>query len=56
MEIGVYPVGEWLASWEGRALINYGATVSHPGARAKALTGIDVGHSVPLPPGSDGET
>jgi N-acyl-D-aspartate/D-glutamate deacylase len=53
MEIGVYPVGEWLASWEGRSLINYGATVSHPGARAKLLTGIDVGHSLTLPPGSD---
>jgi dihydroorotase len=53
MEIGVYPVGEWLASWDGRALINYGATVSHPGARTKLLTGIDVGHSLTLPPASD---
>jgi N-acyl-D-aspartate/D-glutamate deacylase len=53
MEIGVYPFGEWLVSWEGRSLINYGATVSHPGARAKLLTGIDAGHSLTLPPGSD---
>lgn len=53
LEIGVYPIGPWLASWEGRALINYGATVSHPGARAKLLTGIDFGHTSTLPPESE---
>jgi len=51
MEIGVYPVAEWLASREGRATINYGATVSHPGARVKLLTGVDVGDPVILAPG-----
>jgi len=50
MEIGVYPVGAWLASREGRSLINYGATVSHPGARIKLLTGVDIGHGPGLPP------
>jgi len=38
MEVGVYPVAAWLASRESRALLNYGATVSHPGARAKLLS------------------
>src|SRR5207249_346493 len=32
-EIGTYPVTPWYAAREGRALINYGATVGHPGAR-----------------------
>ncbi|MDX1394114.1 MAG: amidohydrolase family protein [Gemmatimonadota bacterium] len=50
MEIGVYPVAEWIASREGSAIINFGATVSHPGARVKLLTGVDVGHSVLSPP------
>lgn len=50
LEIGVYPVAEWIASREGRALIHYGATVSHPGARVKLLTGEDVGHPATAPP------
>lgn len=50
MEIGVYPVAEWLASREGNALIHYGATASHPGARVKLLTGVDVGHPPTAPP------
>jgi N-acyl-D-aspartate/D-glutamate deacylase len=53
MEIGVYPVGAWLASLEDRALINYGATVGHAGARMKLLTGVDIGHFAVQPPGSD---
>jgi len=53
MEIGVYPVGAWLASREGRALINFGATVSHPGARIKLITGVDIGHGPGLPPGGE---
>jgi len=52
MEIGVYPVDEWIASRTGHALINFGATVSHPGARVKLLSGIDVGHFATAPPGS----
>ncbi len=51
MEIGVYPVAAWYASREGRTLLNFGATVSHPNARAKLLTGIDVGHQPTLPAG-----
>ena len=44
MEVGVFPVGEWLASREGAALIHYGATVGHWPARAKLVEGLDVGH------------
>ena len=33
LEAGVYPVGEWYASKEGREPINYGASVSHTGVR-----------------------
>ena len=51
MEVGVYPVAAWLASREGRALLNYGATVSHPGARAKLLAGLEPGHPPTQPPG-----
>jgi dihydroorotase len=54
MEIGVYPVAEWVRSREGAALIHFGATVSHPGARLKLLTGVDVGHSTMTPPGQSG--
>ena len=43
MEVGVYPVGEWLASREGKAPIHYGATGHWP-ARVKLVDGIDVGH------------
>lgn len=53
MEIGVYPVGPWIAEMEDRALVNFGATVSHPGARTKLLTGVDAGHVPMAPPGED---
>ncbi|MFQ5690034.1 MAG: amidohydrolase family protein [Gemmatimonadota bacterium] len=53
MEIGLWPVGPWLDARRGHALINYGATVSHPGARLKLLTGEDVGHAPTLPPGAE---
>lgn len=53
MEVGVWPVAEWLESREGTALIHYGATVSHPGARMKLLAGIDVGHVPTMPPTAD---
>ena len=33
LEIGVYPVNPWYQSMEGKAPVNYGATVSHVGAR-----------------------
>ncbi len=53
LEIGVYPVAEWLEARAGHALINYGATVSHPAARVKVLTDVDIGHFAVLPPGSE---
>lgn len=37
MEGGVYPVAEWYEERQGKALINYGAGVSHPGARFKVM-------------------
>ena len=40
LEIGVYPVDAWYAENEGRALINYGATVSHQGARREAFGAV----------------
>jgi dihydroorotase len=43
MEIGVFPVAEWLASREGKALLHYGATASHIGARIKLFQGLDIG-------------
>jgi len=33
LELGTYPVGTWYAAREGKARINYGTAVSHPGAR-----------------------
>ena len=37
LEIGAFPVGDWYARRGGAALINYGASVSHQGARLRAL-------------------
>ena len=37
LEVGVYPVDRWYARREGAALINYGASVSHQGARLRAM-------------------
>ena len=37
MEIGTYPVAPWYAHREGKSLINFGVTVSHPGARRAML-------------------
>jgi dihydroorotase len=45
MEIGVYPVAPWYAAMEGTVPANYGATVSHLGARVAEFNGVDVGHS-----------
>jgi dihydroorotase len=44
MEIGVYPVAAWYASMDGRAPLNYGATVSHVASRFAVFNGVDVGH------------
>ena len=37
LEIGVYPVEDWYSEREGRALLNYGASVSHQLARQLAM-------------------
>ena len=37
LEIGAFPVDRWYARRGGAALINYGASVSHQGARLRAL-------------------
>ena len=39
LEIGVFPVARWYERRGGRALINYGASVSHQGARQRAMGG-----------------
>ncbi len=50
MEIGVYPVGDWLGSRDGEAVINYGATVGHLGARMKLMDDVDLGSWATRPP------
>jgi cytosine/adenosine deaminase-related metal-dependent hydrolase len=37
LELGTYPVAPWYAEREGKARINYGTAVSHPGARRALL-------------------
>ena len=37
LEIGAFPVDRWYARREGAALIHYGASASHQGARLRAL-------------------
>jgi N-acyl-D-aspartate/D-glutamate deacylase len=39
LEIGTYPVAPWYAKREGKALINFGVSVGHPGARRAMLDG-----------------
>jgi N-acyl-D-aspartate/D-glutamate deacylase len=39
LEIGTYPIASWYARRAGRALINYGVSVGHPGARRALLDG-----------------
>jgi dihydroorotase len=39
LEIGTYPVAPWYAKREGRALINFGVSAGHPGARRAMLDG-----------------
>ena len=54
MEVGVYPVGEWLASREGTALIHYGATAGHWPARAAMMDAVALKHLPTLPAGRTG--
>jgi len=44
MEVGVFPVGDWLASRSGRAILNYGATAGHWGARVALVDDLTLGH------------
>jgi N-acyl-D-aspartate/D-glutamate deacylase len=37
LEIGTYPIAPWYAQREGKALINFGVSVGHPGARRSML-------------------
>src|SRR5687767_9304988 len=39
LEIGTYPIAPWYAKREGNALINFGVSVGHPGARRAMLDG-----------------
>ena len=55
MEVGVYPVGEWLASREGTALIHYGATAGHWPARAAMMDAVALKHLPTLPPAEQAE-
>ena len=50
-EIGVLPVGKWLASRRGKSRPNFGATASHLAARAQLLLGQEIGNPIYL---SDG--
>jgi len=43
LEIGVYPVAEWLAEREGQSIIHFGATVGHLPARVKLFHDLDIG-------------
>lgn len=40
LEIGAFPVGRWYARRGDASLINYGASVSHQGARIRALGSV----------------
>ncbi|HEX7116049.1 MAG TPA: amidohydrolase family protein [Steroidobacter sp.] len=40
-EAGAYPIAPFYAQREGRALINFGASVSHMGMRVRVKTGIE---------------
>ena len=44
MEVGVQPVAPWYAAMEGKAPLNYGATVSHIASRFAVFHGIEIGH------------
>jgi N-acyl-D-aspartate/D-glutamate deacylase len=50
LELGVYPVADWIASREGDAVIHYGASVGHLGARIKLFHDADLGSWATLSP------
>lgn len=49
LELGVFPVAEWYASREGKALIHYGATAGHIPARGKLKHDLEGGHLLTNP-------
>ncbi|MFC1717834.1 amidohydrolase family protein [Candidatus Poribacteria bacterium] len=48
LEAGAFPVAQWYASREGKALIHYGATVGHIPARVKLKHDLEVGDLLTL--------
>ena len=46
LEIGTYPVAPWYAKREGKSLINFGVSASHPGARRAMLDGDSTAEGV----------
>ena len=50
LELGVYPVADWIAAREGDAVIHYGASVGHLGARIKLFHDADLGSWATLSP------
>lgn len=46
LEMGAYPIDEFYKLWEGKALLNYGAAVSHAWARLQVLDNLDAGGNV----------
>ena len=50
LELGVYPVADWTAAREGDAVIHYGASVGHLGARIKLFHDADLGSWATLSP------
>ena len=46
LEMGAYPIDEFYSLWEGKALLNYGASVSHAWARLQVLDKVDAGGNV----------
>ena len=41
LELGAFPIDTFYSYWEGKALLNYGSTVSHAFARVAVLDGLD---------------
>jgi N-acyl-D-aspartate/D-glutamate deacylase len=46
LELGAYPVAPWYAKREGKSLINFGVSASHPGARRAMLDGDSTAQGV----------
>jgi N-acyl-D-aspartate/D-glutamate deacylase len=46
LEIGVLPLGDWLASRAGRSPVHYGASAGHPAARYNHLTNGALGNVI----------